>query len=114
MDYDGRIVCTVGVSNTAGGGAISYITTLHTFTGSVKIGTLTVATTDFIPSLTGYAMLAAPQLTGAATLNSLSIPTKDVTTTPSYYSVGRFIELVFFSERHYFGISFQRHKHNCC
>ena len=79
--------------NTIGGGALTYSAASHTFNGTVKIGSLTVATTDLIPSLTGYATLAAPQLTGNATLNSLSILTKDFTVTPSYMSVGRYIEL---------------------
>ena len=92
-DYDGRIVCTGGVLNTSGSGSLTYTATTHTFNGTVKIGTLTVATTDLIPSLSGYATLASPQFTGNATVSGLGILTKDVTTTPAYYSIGRYIEL---------------------
>ena len=46
VDYDGWIVCTSGVANLAGGGALAYTAALHTFTGTVKIGSLFVATTD--------------------------------------------------------------------
>ena len=76
-----------GVLNTSGGGTLTYTAPTHTFTGTVKIGALTVATKDLIPSLSGYATLAAPQLTGNATLNTLSVLTKDVTTTPFYYNI---------------------------
>ena len=92
-DYDGRIVCTGGVLNASGGGSLTYTTTTHTFTGTVKIGSLTVATTDLIPSLSGYATLASPALTGNATLNSQSILTQSNFLQPVYTSVGRFVEL---------------------
>ena len=86
-------MCTGGIASTAGGCAISYTAASHTFNGTVIIGSLTVAMTDLIPSLMGYATLAAPQLTGKTMLNGLSILTRDVTFLPAYTSVGRFIEL---------------------
>ena len=92
-DYDGRIVCTGGVLNTAGGGSLTYTATTHTFNGTVKIGNLTVATTDLIPSLSGYATLASPQLTGNATLNAQTILTQSNFLQVVYTSLGRFLEL---------------------
>ena len=71
VDYEGRIACTGGVASTVGKGAMTYVAASHTFTGTVKIGTLTVATTDLIPSLVNT------PLTGNATLNSLSILAQD-------------------------------------
>ena len=37
--------------------------------------------------------MASPALTGNATLNGLTILTQDTTVLPTYYSVGRFVEL---------------------
>ena len=61
-----------------GGGALTYSATSHMFSKTVKIGSLTVAMTDQIPS-SGYATLASPALTGNATLNRLTILTQHTT-----------------------------------
>ena len=52
-----------------------------------------VAMTDLIPSLSGYATLASPALTDNATLNGLTILTKNTMVLPAYASAGQFIEL---------------------
>ena len=63
-------LCASGIENTISGGALTYAATSHTFTGNMylkstpKIGNLTVATIDQIPSLTGYALLDSPAFTG--------------------------------------------------
>ena len=47
------------------------------FTGIPKIGTKIIATTDQIPSLTGYAPLANPAFTGSATVGGNTVATTD-------------------------------------
>ena len=86
-------MCTSGIANTLGGGALACSAALHTFYKTVKIGNLTVATTDLIPSLSGYSSLGSPAFTGAATLNGLTILTQDTTVIPAYVNVGRLIEV---------------------
>ena len=75
------------------GGALTYSVASHTFSGTGKIGSLMVATTDQIPSLSGHATLASPALTGNGTLNGLTILTQATTVIPTYSSVGRFVEV---------------------
>ena len=48
-----------------GHGTLMYYAASLICSGPVKIGLLTVATTDQIPSLTGYAPLVSPTFTGA-------------------------------------------------
>ena len=86
-------MCGGGIANTIAGGALSYVANSHMFMGIVKIGALTVATTDQIPSLTGYTTLASPAFTGNATLGGENTLTQAINIIPSYKSVGRYVEI---------------------
>ena len=57
------------------------------------LGGKTLATTDLIPSLTGYAPLASAAFMESPTVNGNNILGRNTTLSPAYYGAGRRIEL---------------------
>ena len=60
---------------------------------SGTLGGQTIATVNQIPSLSGYAPLASPALTGSPTVGGNPILGRTTTLDPAYYGAGRRIEL---------------------